>query len=199
MCRLHPVQTWSAHPPPHLDPQLFCPIPFLRSIFFLFFFFYFSLLQTLSGGEQHGALTPAMTHNVSTCSFSGPPLSSAGVAASHTSFRPVCGHLLVFGLSGRGSISHIRPVDGAGPPGDGPDGRHLAQGMPSPPWHLSREGDRPAWSTHARHSPGSEGRAVHRERALSGGTAFQGQQPVKGWVVNIVTFVGQLHRGRGSL
>lgn len=56
-------------PPPPLTsrPSASVPHPLLRKDIR-----YFSSFQALSAGEPHGALSPAMTHNVSTCSNIGP-------------------------------------------------------------------------------------------------------------------------------
>ena len=160
------ISKLAAHPFLLLDPQLLS-----SEMMFSFFFFHFSSLQTLSGGESHGALTSAMTHNVSTCPFSGPVLSPVGMVtsfvssiASHTAFHHLCGHLLVCGLSGPGSILHTCPSGGAQLPCGQPRGPAPGSGISSPPWPLSWEGESPVRATPARLF---EGRAVHRERALS--------------------------------
>lgn len=176
MCRLRPVQTWSAHPPHHLDPQLFCPVPFLRSMFFLFFLL-FLIADPLRG---RAAQCPNPCHDAQRKYLLRTATVLRGCGSFSRLFILSATTSLSSGSQGVAQSRASAPWMEQDLPGTALTARHLAQGMPSPPWHLSWEGDRPVWSTRARHSPGSEGRAVHREKALSGGTAFQGQQPVKG-------------------
>ena len=185
----------SAHPFLLLDPQL------LSSEMFSFFF-YFASLQTLSGGESHGALTSAMTHNVSTCRFSGPVLSSAGVVAALCLQQPLPPPSASLWTPPRlralGAWLHLaRPPLGW---------------STTPLWTALRPGtwQRPSVSTlaselgrgktcegRACRPTGSEGPAVHRGRGLSVGLRSE-VRGCKRQVVDILSLVDQLHAGHQS-